>query len=227
MKKLLVGLGIATIIILAFVFNLVSWVDIASFAAAGKKYQGYILTLDGEKQAGVIRVKNPIIDQVKIVFINEKDKRKTYRPKDIQGYSYEHMGENEFGETTTMWRHYQSQKATEPPKAFASTRVFMEVMEEGKLTLFDYYVERPANIRNPYKRFFYIQKEGEPTLLQLNQKNYRKIIRELFADHTALATKVGQVNHRFRHLWKMVRSYNQWAEQEQLTENQVDERFPF
>ena len=103
----------------------------------------------------------------------------------------------------------------------------MEVMEEGAVTLYDYYIERPANIKNPYKRFFYIQKESSNQLVELTQNNYRKITRQLFIDHTVLVAKVGQINHRFRHIWKMVRTYNQWATQQHLTDNGVEEKYPF
>ena len=123
-------------------------------------FRGYIINKDGQRIDGQIKTKNVTTDEMKITFIEGKTKI-VYKPEDLIGYGYEFLGENEFGEETRVWRHYKSKTAVSlAPRFYASKVVFMEMMEEGEVTLYDYYVETPGNIDNPYTRFFYMELQG-------------------------------------------------------------------
>lgn len=207
---------IATFAILAFTTTTIS----------AKQYKGYIITKKGQKVEGFIKARNVTIDQVKITFINN-GKKKTYKPKDIKGYGYEHLGENQFGEDVLTWRHYRSKMAQSfAPRPFTSKHVFMEIMEEGNVTLYDYYVEAPSNIKNPYKRFFYVEKSGSNEMVELSKDNFIAAAKKFFADAPALASKIGKTNHRFRHAWRIVQAYNKQQAQPKATST-VDDKFPF
>ena len=186
-------------------------------------FNGYIINKDGQRIDGQIKTKNVTVDQMRITFIEGRTKI-VYKPTDLIGYGYEFLGENEFGEETRVWRHYKSKTAISyAPRFYAPKEVFMEVMEEGEVTLYDYYVETPGNIENPYVRYFYLERQGSNELIEISEENFAATVTAYFADNAELAQNVGTVNNRFRHLWKMVRLYNDWTEmQEQNNTRMAD-----
>ena len=197
----------------ALIFTILATILI-SFTSFGKQstFQGYIITKQGERIYGKIKTKNVTTDQMKITFIQGKSKS-SFKAKELSGYGYEHVGENQFGEDVLKWRHYKTKTAQSfAPKAFASKVVFMEVMEQGTVTLYDYYVETPSDIENPYKRFFYLERESDNDLIEISKENYEELAAMYFEDNYELAEKVGSINHRFRHLYKVVKIYNDWNE---------------
>jgi hypothetical protein len=177
-------------------------------------FKGYIINKGGERIDGEIKTRNVTVDEMKITFI-ERQTKIVYKSTDLIGYGYEFLGENEFGQVTRIWRHYKSKTAISyAPKFYASKEVFMEVMEQGEVTLYDYYVETPGNIDSPYTRFFYMERQGTNELIEISEDNFEQSAGVYFADNEKLAQSVGTVNNRFRHLWKIVRLYNDWIEME-------------
>lgn len=194
---------LTTILTILLAFNL---------SAKESTFNGYIINKKGQRIEGQIKSKNVTVDQMKITFIDGNIKV-IYKPIDLIGYGYEFKGENEFGEDTFVWRHYKSKTAqSHAPRFYASKEVFMEVMEEGEITLYDYYVEIPKNIEEPYIRFFYMERLGSDELIEVSTENYIETVSMQLEDNYELANKIGTVNHRFRHLWKIVRLYNDWTE---------------
>ncbi len=196
-----------------FTFTILTTLLITVSVFAKKStYKGYIITMDGERIEGKVKSKSVTTDQMKVTFFQGKEKT-TYKAKELAGYGYEHVGENQFGEDVLTWRHYKTKKAQSfAPKAFASKTVFMEVMVEGTVTLYDYYVETPRDIENPYKRFFYLEREADAQLIEISKNNYEELASIYFEDNFELADKIGTINHRFRHLYKVVQIYNDWNE---------------
>lgn len=183
-----------------------------SVFAKKSTFDGYIITKNGERVFGKVKTRNVTTDQMKITFIQGKVKT-TFKARELSGYGYEHIGENQFGEDVLTWRHYKTKTAQSfAPKAFASKTVFMEIMEQGTVTLYDYYVETPRDIENPYKRFFYLERESDNELIEVSKDNYEDLAAMYFEDNYELAEKVGTINHRFRHLYKVVKIYNDWNE---------------
>lgn len=197
----------------ALIFTILTTLLISVSVFAKKStFSGYVITKDGEHISGKIKTRNVTTDQMKITFIQGKVKT-TFKARELSGYGYEHVGENQFGEDVLTWRHYKTKTAQSfAPKAFASKIVFMEVMEEGAVTLYDYYVETPRDIENPYKRFFYLERESDNGLIEVSKTNYEELAAMYFEDNFELANKVGTINHRFRHLYKVVKIYNDWNE---------------
>lgn len=192
----------------------------------GAKYKGYIINKEGVKLTGLIKTKNVTSDQIKIVFYQGK-KKSTHKPTSIQGYGYEHVSENQFGEDVLDWRHYRSKTAQSyAPRVFTSKEVFMEIMEEGEVTVYDYYVQVPSNIEDPYKRFFYLERKDSNEFIEISKKNYIQEAKSYFSDYRKLASKVGKINHRFHHLYKVVKLYNAWIKDNTVTADK-NEKFPF
>lgn len=198
-------------------------------------FNGYIINKKGQRIEGQIKTKNVTVDQMKITFA-DGDIKIVYKPIDLIGYGYEFKGENEFGEDTFVWRHYKSKTAQSyAPRFYASKEVFMEVMEEGEVILYDYYVEVPKNIDEPYIRFFYMEISGSDELIEVSKENYKETVSLELEDHYELSDKIGTVNHRFRNLWKVVRLYNDWKELQYMApaadisegENEYSETMPF
>lgn len=193
-----------------------------SLTAKENTFNGYIINKKGQRIDGKIKTRNVTVDQMKITFLQGKTKI-VYKPTDLIGYGYEFKGENEFGEDTYVWRHYKSKTAQSyAPRFYASKEVFMEIMEEGEITLYDYYVEVPGDIENPYKRFFYMEKTGSEDLIEISEDNYIETTATYLESHTELSEKIGSVNHRFRHLWKVVRLYNSWSELQDINTRMAD-----
>lgn len=207
-------------------------VSLTISAKESNTFKGYIINKKGQRIEGQIKTKNVTVDQIKITFI-EGNTKIVYKAPNLLGYGYEHKGENEFGEDVLTWRHYKSKTAISfAPKVFYSKEVFMEVMEQGEITLYDYYVETPRDIDNPYKRFFYMERAGSDELIEVSKGNYTQVVAMELEDNADLADKVGTVNNRFRHVWKIVRIYNDWIELQNMApaadyEGEYSEEKPF
>ncbi len=173
------------------------------------KYEGYIINAEGEKINGhVILKSNLTYDEVKIKFINYKGKKSTYKAKNIKGFGYRSIKNNEAGNRSWMWSHYESKKVDEAPVPFGPKNVFMERITEGEVVLFQYWIQQNTNIDNPYKRYFYVQR-GDETV-KLTNKNFIEEGRAFFSDNEDIVANLGKVNHRFRHTKKVVKKYNDW-----------------
>jgi hypothetical protein len=184
-------------------------------SAAETVFRGYIINKNGQRIDGQIKTKNVTVDEIKIMFIEGQTKI-IYKPTDLIGYGYEFLGENEFGEVTSVWRNYKAKTAISlAPKFYAPKEVFMEVMEEGEVALYDYYVETPGNIENPYTRFFYMERQGSNELIEVSEDNFITVVGDYFADDSEITQNIGTVNNKFRHLWKIVRLYNDRIEMEE------------
>jgi len=213
MKKLL-------IIVLLSVFAV-------NIFAGHKRFDGYIINMQNERIEGQIKIKGLIAAQVKVTFI-EKGKRSVYKPMDILGYGYQYFGKNEFGNNAYNWKHYKCKKAiSSAPSMFISKTVFMEVIEAGNVTVYDYYAEKRNDIENPYNRYCYLEREGSDEWTEVTEENYISVASVFFKDNTELVSKIGMVNHHFRHLWKVVRLHNDWIEKQDETMGIYTESKPF
>lgn len=190
---------------------------VAHTTAFAGMHRGYILKKDGKKNYGFIKTRNVTGDEIKITFYKTRaSKKEVYRPHMIDGYGYEYVGENEFGERAKRWRHYKSKLAQSYSARVLNPKLsFMEVMEEGEIMLYDFYVETPTNFEQQYKRFFYLERKNSGELVEVSKSNFMYVAKGFFSDNREIADKVGDVNYRFRHLWKLVRAYNDSAENKQ------------
>ncbi|MGB0863143.1 MAG: hypothetical protein ACPG19_10000 [Saprospiraceae bacterium] len=179
-----------------------------------KKKEGYIINEAGKKINGYVIIKNNItLDQIKIKFIDFKGKKSSYKAKDIKGYGYRAIRDNEVGNRAMLWSHYESRKVEKAPIAFGPKTVFMERVAEGDVVIFEYWMQVNSNIENPYKRYFFLERDGER--VKLTDENFVERSASFFSDNQDIANKMGQVNHRFRHMKKVVERYNNWKKRQE------------
>ena len=187
---------------------LVNTMNAAPAIAKGKK-EGYIVTKSGEKINGHVTIKNNItLDQVKIKFIDYKGQKFSYKAKDISGYGYRDIQDTEWGGREWAWVHYESRNVSVAPIPFGPKTVFMERVAEGDVVLFQYWIQVNSNIENPYKRYFFLERNGER--VELTNENFVQEASSFFSDNVEIAQNMGQVNHRFRHMKRVVNNYNNW-----------------
>lgn len=177
------------------------------------KHEGYIVTNDGKKINGFVLVKaNLTLDQVKIKSIDFKGKKKTYRAKNIKEYGYRSIKTNEAGNRDWMWTYYESRNVDEAPIPFGPKQVFMERLVQGDATLFEYWIQVNSNIENPYKRYFYLERDSER--VKLTRENFVTKAQLFFSDHSEIVNMMGKVNHRFRHMERVTKKYNNWKKRQ-------------
>jgi len=183
-----------------------------SQAKKGEKNPGYILTLDGKKIEGEIIAGSITDNEVKIQFIPEgKDKKKTYKAKQLKGFGYEKVEEDDLGIEYASWVHYEQQKVDHPPKPFASTTVFMQKEVSGDLSLYCYYVEVRNDRKNPITYQYYI-KDDFGKLVKIEKKDFRKTASKLFKNYKAMYSKIGKKDFTYKNLDRMIRDYNYWID---------------
>ena len=180
---------------------------------AGKKVvkvPGYILNKNGKKLEGKITPGSITDNELKITFFNRSGQKKTYKPKDIQGYGYEAEVEDDLGLGDVEWVHYESAKADYPPKPFASKDVFMQRESEGTISLFCYYIEVRNNPKNPFRYVYYL-KDQDGKLNKIEKDDFKKVSKTLFKDYTAMNNRIGRKDFLYKNLDRMVRDYNYWV----------------
>jgi len=174
------------------------------------KVPGYILDKKGKKVEGKIIPGSITGNELKITFISRSGQKKSYKPKDIQGYGYEAEIEDDLGLGETEWLHYESAKADYPPKPFASKDVFMQRESEGALSLFCYYIEVRNNPKQPFRYIYYL-KDQNGKLNKIEKDDFKKVSKTLFKDYTAMSNRIGRKDFLYKNLDRMVRDYNYWV----------------
>ena len=185
--------------------------EVEDYAKKSERYPGYILTLDEEKIEGDVLVGSITDREAKIQFIAEgTEKKKTYKAKELAGYGFESVEEDDLGLEYKRWIHFEQQKVDYPPKPFASTTVFMQKEESGALELYTYYMEVRNDRKNPFKYQYYI-KDDKGKLVKVEKGDFRKVAGRLFKDYSAMYAKIGKKDFQFKNLDRMVRDYNYWS----------------
>lgn len=201
------------IALLGFTFLLTNTAT-AGTNRGSKKKEGYIVTKAGEKINGYVFIKNNItLDQIKIKFIDFKGEKSSYKAKDIKGYGYRTIRDNEAGNRALLWFHYESKGVDKSPVPFGPKTVFMKRIAEGNVVLFEYWMQVNSNIENPYERYFFLERDGER--VKLTNENFVEKGASFFSDNQDIASKMGQVNHRFRHIERVVNNYNNWKKRQE------------
>jgi len=176
-----------------------------------ERYPGYIITLVDEKIDGEVIVGSITDREAKIQFIADgTEKKKSYKAKQLNGYGFESIEEDDLGLEYKRWIHFEQQNVDYPPKPFASTTVFMQKEENGALVLYTYYMEVRNDRKNPFKYFYYI-KNDKGDLVKVEKKDFRKVAGKLFKNYSAMYAKIGRKDFQYKNLDRMVRDYNYWS----------------
>jgi hypothetical protein len=187
--------------------------SVESIAKTFKK-EGYVITNTGDKLNGhLILRRDKTYDEVKIKFIDHNNKKKTYKATDIKEFAFRDIQDDEAGNKIWKWNYYVSKKAKTSPIPFGPKDVFMEKVSDGNVNLYQYWIQANRNIENPYKREFYLERGDE--WIRLTEENYVDLASEFFSDNEEISIKMGQVNHRFRHMKKVTNRYNSWISRQE------------
>ncbi len=172
-------------------------------------YKGYVITTQQDTIYGTVKVSSPTVNELRVRFKDEHNKKSVYTPKDLEGYSFEVPRYNRDGEKSMLWIQFKKRTAKKSPIKMGSKEIFAEVRVGGGITLYDYYVEKNAKIGQMVEHQYYIEKEGEAEFQQITRKNYKKLLKSLTADNNVLNKKIGKSGFGYKYLPKMVRIYNE------------------
>ena len=183
----------------------------SSNAFQDSKLPGYIINNDGERIEGYIKPGSITDNEVKVLFYEFKSsKKKVYKPKQLQGYGYESILEDDLGLEEKEWVHYERMKVEYPAKPFGATTLFVEREEQGEVSLFCHYIEIRNNPKKPYRYVYYI-KDQKGKIFKVEEDRFEYIARNIFKNYDALRQRIGKKDFLYRNLDRMVRDYNYWV----------------
>ena len=192
---------------LVLIFSL----TIMSSTTSSKKqrtYKGYVITLQQDTIYGTLKVSSPTINELKIKFYDEANRKTVYTPNDLEGYSFEVPRYDRDGKKSMLWIQFKKRTAEKSPIKMGSKEIFAEVRVDGNITLYDYYIEKNAKIGQMVEHQYYIEKEGEAKFQYISRDNYKSILKRLTADNSDLNKKIGTSGYGYKYLPKMIERYN-------------------
>ena len=170
-----------------------------------KTYSGFLITTSGDTLKGKIQMLSITMNQVKVKFINEKGKRRVYRAKDLQSYSFKVKVWNRLAqEYDVKWILYTKKTVEKPPVPFSSNKVLVQQEVIGNISIYNYYIETRSN--QSIEHIVYLEKDD--ILYVVDKTNYKKILSILMADFPFMKDKVGTKNYTYKHLNATIKEYN-------------------
>ena len=133
---------------------------------------GYVILEQGDSVKGKIKVQTRSKNQVRVKFTDKEGKKFTYKPKEILGYGYQTVVNNDSRQVVYYWRHFHQKKADMAPVPFGSKTVFMEVKAYGKAILYSYYVQRNEEVAMTYMHFYYLKFEDGSRERMITQDDF-------------------------------------------------------
>lgn len=180
--------------------------------SVGDKVPGYVLLDNGKRLEGKIIIGTLVGNELNVEFFSKGSNiRKKYIPKDLQAYGYQIDDISEEGLMVHLWVHYKRQKVDKPPFPFGPTLVFMQMVEQGAVNLYTYFVEISHIEKQNYEYEYYIETETDPIPRKVQKDYFEQNIRSLIKDYTALSAKIGKENYTYRNLDQIVRDFNFWT----------------
>ncbi len=179
-------------------------------ARSKKIYEGYIITVSEDTLNGKIRMLSPALNEVKVKFINRSNKQKTYKAKDLKSYAFEvSIWNKKTRKHETEWITYVRQKVERPPVAFGPKDVLLHRVQNGKISMYNHYIEQNANAEEPLVREQLLEKEGLE-LVSITKINYKKVLKLMTEDYPDLQAKIGRKGHGFNHIDAVIAKYNEY-----------------
>lgn len=173
-----------------------------------RAYKGYVITLQQDTIHGTLKVSSPTVNELKVQFYNEDNKKSVYTPNDLEGYSFEVPRYNRAGEKSMLWINFKKRTAEKAPIKMGSKEIFAEVRVDGNITLYDYYIEKNAKIGQMVEHQYYIEKDGKAKFQLITRENYKSVLKGLTADNNKLNKKIGTSGFGYKYLPRMVKRYN-------------------
>jgi hypothetical protein len=177
---------------------------------AAKVYQGYVVLNNDEKVEGTIQMLSPTLNEIKVKFTSKNGKKVTYKAKQVKEYSFQVTKWNKATRTHDIKNIvYTRQNVERSPIAFGPTNVLIERQLTGSINMYNHFVETNADAKQPFLHVVYVEKSaGE--LVEMTKSNYKITLKGMLADYPELSTKVGTKGFGFKHVSKIIASYNEW-----------------
>ena len=95
-------------------------------------------------------------------------------------------------------------------------KVFLNTVVEGSIDLYEKEtaVLKPTIPEDPMESYtemqtsFYISKDNFESIQELNNSNYKKILKSMMADKPTVADHIGKKGHRFNDIVRIIQAYN-------------------
>lgn len=183
----------------------------------GEYVQGFIITSSMDTLHGLIKIEEYEFSEVRVKFkavkkSKKKNKKrhykrkKTYTPKDLQGYAFKYLENNNSTQRVEKWVYYVRKEVDEAPRPFASRIVFLERKEAGSLNLYLYFVR--SNTSAKLNRYFIIEKANTGETKKVTQENFETIAAEFINDCSQLKNRVGRADFTYYNLDRIIYNYN-------------------
>ena len=166
----------------------------AAFAEKPKKdkpsnsYKGFVITTMGDSLFGHIEYINPVYNELKVKFVNEEGKKKTFKTRDIVEYAFlKSKYDKETRQKTNKWVHYIRKRVDVSPLDGLTKyeTLFLQRVTIGRITLYNYYTlsNSKVNQRKYEKEYFIEQMTPQGfDLTHINKLNYKEEFKGILAD---------------------------------------------
>lgn len=187
---------------------LITFLSFSVSSQAKKVYEGYVITNSGEKLEGKIQMLSPSLNEVKVKFINNNGKKQVFKAKEVKEYSFKVQKWNKTERKhIDEWIVYTRKAVERSPIAFGPKEVLIERQVGGSINMYNHFIEQNTNRQNPFVHVVYLEKEANE-LVSITKKNYKKVLKEMTAEYPELQAKIGTRGHGFKHIAKIVSTYN-------------------
>ena len=160
-------LQILAITILTFTFTFTAYADTSK-----KIYRGYVVTTKGDTLRGQIQMLSPTLNEVKVKFIASNGQKQTFKAKEVLAYSFIVPTHKKGNQTIT----YSRKQVENAPVPFGPKDVLVERQINGKISLYNHYVETRAG-QYAYNHFFLLEKDGKT--VTINRENFKKAVKNV------------------------------------------------
>jgi hypothetical protein len=185
-------------------------VSFTSQANSKKVYNGYVITSSEEKLEGSIEMLSPSLNEVKVKFIGKDNKKTTFKAKEVSEYGFSVKKYNhKTKEYVNTQITYIKKSVERSPIAFGPKSVLIERQEAGAINMYNHFIEQNTNIEMPLVHVIYVEKSNNE-LVNVTKANYKNILKEMTAEYPELQARIGSRGHGFKHVSKIIASYNTW-----------------
>lgn len=178
----------------------------------GARVQGYIIDNNDQKIEGFIEILGELNAEVKVKFSEKKSVKKynTIKVKDLNGYGFIGIDDSEFVKKGDQWHHFIKYEFERPAKVFATNQSLIElVVSEGRYIVYKFLYETGGNVEMPVTTRYIVMEEGIE-VAQVEEDNFKKEAKRLFADYTALIDSLGEKKFQFKSFVRLTDDYNYW-----------------
>ncbi len=177
--------------------------------SAKKAFPGYVINTNGEKVEGKVFVVSPTYNEVKVKFVDNNNKKETFKAKELTEYGFD---VEKFNSETRAYEvieiTYIRKVVEDAPVRFGSKDIMIERQVNGAIKVYNQYIESDSRIGGGLAHFFYVEGENGVEFTKLTKKNYKEVMKAATADFPALQEKIGTRGFGYMHIAKIAQTYN-------------------